>query len=178
MAAENMERVIQYEGPHTVAAILMEGESGSSGFIKYPPSFWKRVQAIAEKYGILTICDEVMSGFGRTGKMFAIEHHGVEPDIMVMAKGITAGYLPLGAMTVREDIAEMFNNKPLPLGLTYSAHATSVAAGLAVLDIYEEESLVKRAEIMGEYLDKRAAEMMEQHPSIGDWRNTGLLGCF
>lgn len=177
-AAAHMERVIQFEGPQNVAAIIMEGESGSSGCIKFPPGYWKKVAAIAKKYGILTICDEVMSGFGRTGKMFAIEHHDVEPDIMTMAKGLTAGYLPLGAMTVTGEIAEKFDDTYLPLGLTYSAHAVSCASALAVLDIYEKEGLVDRAAEMGKYMDERACEMMGQHPSIGDWRNTGLLGCF
>ncbi|WP_133272532.1 aminotransferase class III-fold pyridoxal phosphate-dependent enzyme [Hymenobacter radiodurans] len=176
-AAAHMERVIQYEGPGNVAAILMEGESGTSGCIKYPPTYWQRVRSICDKYGILLIADEVMSGFGRTGKWFGSDHHGVKVDMMAMAKGITAGYLPLGAVMVDEKIADSFNEKPLPLGLTYSAHPVSCAAAVAVLDIYEEENMVENAAEMGRYLDARICDLMGQHPSIGDWRNTGLLGC-
>ncbi|MGY2134608.1 aminotransferase class III-fold pyridoxal phosphate-dependent enzyme [Hymenobacter sp. HD11105] len=176
-AAAHMERVIQYEGPGNVAAILMEGESGTSGCIKYPPTYWQRVRRICDKYGILLIADEVMSGFGRTGKWFGSDHHGVKVDLMAMAKGITAGYLPLGAVMVDEKIADSFNDKPLPLGLTYSAHPVSCAAAVAVLDIYEEENMVENAAEMGRYLDARICDLMGQHPSIGDWRNTGLLGC-
>lgn len=177
MAAEQMERVIQFENPNSIAAILMEGESGSSGCIKYPPSFWKRVKAIADKYGILIIDDEVMSGFGRTGKMFAVEHHGVNPDMMCIAKGLTSGYLPLGGLMVTEKIARHFDDKPLPLGLTYSAHPVSCAAAVANLEVFEEENLVNKAAEMGTYLESRIEELKGKHPSIGDFRNTGLLGC-
>lgn len=176
-AADHLEQVLKYENPESVAAILMEGESGSSGCIKYPADYWKRVSEIAKKYGILTIDDEVMSGFGRTGKMFGIEHHDVEPDIMVMAKGLTCGYIPLGGLIVQEDIASAFDDKPLPLGLTYSAHPVACAAALAVVDIYEKEQLLDNASAMGEYIEGKIADMMDRHPSIGDFRNTGLLGC-
>jgi taurine--2-oxoglutarate transaminase len=177
-AAAHMERLIKYEGPSSVAAILMEGESGSSGCIKYPVGYWKKIKAIADKYGILTICDEVMSGFGRTGKWFGIDHHGVEPDILCMAKGITSGYIPLGGMIVTEKIAQHFNDKPLPIGLTYSAHAVACAAANAVIKIYEEDNFIENAANMGHYIDAQAAKLKDKHPSIGDFRNTGLLGCF
>lgn len=176
-AAANMEQVIKYEGPDTVAAIILEGESGSSGCIKYPPDYWKRIRTICDKYGILLIDDEVMSGFGRTGKMFAVEHHGVEPDMLCMAKGLTAGYLPLGGLIVSEQIAAKFDDTPLPLGLTYSAHAASLAAAEAVIDIYESDGLIARAVEMGKYLEQQVEKLIEKHPSIGDFRNTGLLGC-
>src|SRR5436190_4299975 len=176
-AAAHMERIIKYEGDGSVAAILMEGESGSSGCIKYPAGYWKKIKAIADKYGILTICDEVMSGFGRTGKWFGIDHHGVEPDIICMAKGITAGYIPLGGLIVKEEIVKAFENKPLPIGLTYSAHAVACAAANAVLEIYEEENLVENAAKMGRYMNQQVEKLKEKHPSIGDFRNTGLLGC-
>ncbi|HNS12141.1 MAG TPA: aminotransferase class III-fold pyridoxal phosphate-dependent enzyme [Bacteroidia bacterium] len=175
-AVAHMERLIKYEGPQYIAAILMEGESGSSGCIKYPPGYWKKVKAIADRYGILTICDEVMSGFGRTGKWFGIDHHGVTPDIMCLAKGITSGYIPLGGMIVKEEIIKQFDDKPLPIGLTYSAHAVACAAANAVLEIYEEENLIENAAKMGAYLDAQMVKMQAKHPSIGDFRNTGLLG--
>ncbi len=176
-AAAHLERVIQFENPDAIAAILFEGESGSSGCIKYPPMYLKTIREICDKYGILLISDEVMSGFGRTGKMFGIDHHNVTPDIMCMAKGLTSGYLPLGGMIVTDTIANHFDENPMTLGLTYSAHAVCCAAALANLKIIEEENLVDRAAETGKYIDAQVAELMKKHPSIGDFRNTGLLGC-
>jgi len=177
LAADHMERVILYENPDNIAAILMEGESGSSGCIKYPPGYWKAISQIAAKYGILTIDDEVMSGFGRTGKWFAIENHEVIPDMICMAKGLTSAYLPLGGLIVSNRIADAFNEKPLPLGLTYSAHAVSCAAALAVLDIYASDRLFDNTLLMGRYIEQEVNKLKDKHPSIGDFRNTGLLGC-
>jgi taurine--2-oxoglutarate transaminase len=176
-AADALERTIAYENPGSVAAIFLEGESGTSGCIKYPPGYWQRVREICDKYGILLVADEVMSGFGRTGKWFGSDHHGVKVDIMCMAKGITAGYLPLGAVMVDEAIAKSFDDKPLQLGLTYSAHPVSCAAAVAVLGIYEKDHLLENTVQMGHYLDQQVAELIKHHPSIGDWRNTGLFGC-
>ncbi|MFN8396427.1 MAG: aminotransferase class III-fold pyridoxal phosphate-dependent enzyme [Bacteroidia bacterium] len=177
MAFAHLERVVKMENPASIAAILLEGESGSSGCIKYPPGYFKAVRELCDQYGILLIDDEVMSGFGRTGKMFAIEHHGVTPDLMTMAKGLTCGYVPLGGVMVSDKIAAAFDEKFLPLGLTYSAHPVSLAAALEVLQIYEDENLVENAARMGRYVDAWVAKLAQKHPSIGDWRNTGLLGC-
>jgi taurine--2-oxoglutarate transaminase len=174
---QHVERVIQFEGPENIAAILMEGESGSSGCIKYPADYLPKIRQICDKYGILLIIDEVMSGFGRTGKWFGVDHFKVVPDMIATAKGITSGYLPLGALIVSDKIAAAFDDKPLMIGLTYSAHPVACAAGLETLHVYEDEKLIENAAKMGEYLDKRIAEFMKKHPSIGDWRNTGLLGC-
>ena len=176
-AAAAMERVIQFENPDSIAAILLEGESGSSGCIKYPPNYWKLIRAICDKYGILLICDEVMSGFGRTGKMFGVENHGVEPDMMCIAKGLTSGYLPLGGLMVTEDLAQQFSEKALPLGLTYSAHPVCCAAALATIEVYQEDGLVEQAAQTGRYIEQQVEQLKEKHPSIGDFRNTGLLGC-
>jgi taurine--2-oxoglutarate transaminase len=176
-AAAHLERVVKYEGSQYIAAILLEGESGSSGCIKYPPSYWKKVKAIADNHGILTIADEVMSGFGRTGKWFGVDHHDVVPDILCMAKGITSGYIPLGGLIVKEEIIKHFDNKPLPIGLTYSAHAVACAAANAVLEIYEEEKLIDNTVKMGRYMEQQIEKLKQKHPSIGDYRNTGLLGC-
>jgi len=173
----HIERVIEFEGPENVAAILMEGESGSSGCIKYPPDYLQKVRALCDKYNILLIADEVMSGFGRTGKWFACDLHGVVPDMIATAKGITAGYLPLGALMVSDQIAHYFDDKVLWLGLTYSAHPVCCAAGVEVLQIYEDEHLIENAAAMGTYIEQQVALMRQQHPSIGDFRNTGLLGC-
>ncbi len=174
----HIERIITFEGPENIAAILMEGESGSSGCIKYPPGYFKQLRAICDKHGILLIADEVMSGFGRTGKWFGIENHDVVPDMIASAKGITAGYLPLGALIVSDKIASYYDDKPLMLGMTYNAHPVSCAAALEVLKIYKDENMLENAVSMGKYIEKTAEEMKQQHPSIGDFRNTGLLGCF
>ena len=176
-AADALERVIHFENPNAIAAVLLEGESGSSGCIKYPPNYWKRVRDICDQHGILLICDEVMSGFGRTGKMFGIDHHGVQPDMMCMAKGLTAGYLPLGGLIVSDEIANAYAEQALPLGLTYSAHPVCCAAALATIEIYEQDGLVENAARMGQYIEQKVEEMKSKHPSIGDFRNTGLLGC-
>lgn len=175
--ASHVERVIEFEGPGNVAAILMEGESGSSGCIKYPPEYFKKLRAICDKHGILLIADEVMSGLGRTGKWFGIDHHGVIPDMIATAKGLTAGYIPFGALIVSDKIAAFYDDKPLMLGLTYSAHAVACAASLEVLKIYEDENMIANAAAMGKYIEGRIEEMKVKHPSIGDFRNTGLLGC-
>jgi len=174
---DHVERIVEFEGPGNVAALLMEGESGSSGCIKYPPEYFKKLRAICDKHGILLVIDEVMSGFGRTGKWFGIQNHGVIPDIIATAKGITSGYIPFGAVIVSDKIAAAYDDKPLMLGLTYSAHAVGCAAALAVINIYEDDNLIANAAAMGKYVEERMVEMMAKHPSIGDFRNTGLLGC-
>jgi taurine--2-oxoglutarate transaminase len=173
----HIERVILFEGPENVAAILLEGESGSSGCIKYPPGYLTSIRAICDKYGILLIADEVMSGFGRTGEWFAVNLHGVIPDMIATAKGLTSGYIPMGALIVSDRLAASYETQPLMLGLTYSAHPVACAAALEVLQIYEDDQLIENASIQGQYIDWRIEEMKAIHPCIGDFRNTGLLGC-
>ena len=174
---DHLDRILEYEGPENFAAIIMEGESGSSGCLKLPSGYFKKLRDVCNKYGILLIADEVMSGFGRTGEWFGINNHEVVPDIMVMAKGITSGYLPFGAVQVSDSIASYFDEKELMIGLTYSAHPVSCAAALRVISIYEEDNLINNAKKMGEYLQKQVLKMKSDHPSIGDYRTTGLLGC-
>jgi len=176
-AVANLERVIAFEGPQNIAAILLEGESGSSGCLKYPVGYMKKVRELCDLHGILLIADEVMSGWGRTGKWFAVENHDIIPDMIATAKGITSGYLPLGALIVSDKIASQFDDKVLFLGLTYSAHPVCCAAGLEMLKIYEDDGLIENTVAMGKYMDTRVEELKKKHPSIGDWRNTGLLGC-
>ena len=173
---QHIERVIQFEDPGSVAAILIEGESGSSGCIKYPPDYWQKIKTIADTYGILLIADEVMSGFGRCGQWFAVQNSGVEPDMICMAKGITSGYVPLGGVLVSEAIASFFEETPLMIGLTYSSHAVACAAGIACMEVYEEENLLERARTTGSYIDQQVAKLRKKHPSLGDFRNTGMLG--
>jgi taurine--2-oxoglutarate transaminase len=172
-----LERMLAYEGPATVAAILLEGESGSSGCLQYPVGYLKAVREICDKHGILLIIDEVMSGFGRTGKWFGFENHGIVPDMIAMAKGLTCGYLPFGCLMVSDKIAAKYDDTVLALGLTYSAHPVSCAAALETLKIYEDEKLIENASAMGEYVTERMNELIQKHPSIGNFRTTGLLGC-
>lgn len=173
----SLERVIAYEGPANIAAILLEGESGSSGCLKYPVGYLKAVREICNKHGILLIMDEVMSGFGRTGKWFGFENHGIIPDMIAMAKGLTCGYLPFGCLMVSDKIAAKFDDQVLSLGLTYSAHPVSCAAALETLKIYEDDGLIANAAAMGRYVEAEVEKLKAKHPSIGDFRNTGLLGC-
>ena len=123
------------------------------------------------------IIDEVMSGFCRTGKWFGFQNHGIKPDIITIAKGVTSGYIPLGGVMISDKIINSFNDKFLPLGLTYSAHSVACAAAVSVLDIYENEKIIENVNKIGSYTDKKVEELINKHPSIGDWRNTGMLGC-
>ncbi|MBL7739500.1 MAG: aminotransferase class III-fold pyridoxal phosphate-dependent enzyme [Chitinophagaceae bacterium] len=173
----SLERMIAYEGPGNIAAILLEGESGSSGCLKYPGDYLKAVREICNKHGILLIMDEVMSGFGRTGRWFGFENHGIIPDMICMAKGLTSGYLPFGCLMVSDKIAAKYDDTVLALGLTYSAHPVSCAAALEMLHIYEDENLIANAAAMGKYVEAQVEKLKQKHPSIGDFRNTGLLGC-
>jgi len=173
----SLERVIAYEGGNNIAAIILEGESGSSGCLQYPIGYLKAVRSLCDKHGILLIMDEVMSGFGRTGKWFGFENHGIVPDMICMAKGLTCGYLPFGCLQVSDRVAAKFDDTVLALGLTYSAHPVACAAALETLKIYEDEKLIENCNAMSAYLNSRIEVLKEQHPSIGDWRNTGLLGC-
>jgi taurine--2-oxoglutarate transaminase len=172
-----LQRIIAYEGANNIAAILLEGESGSSGCMKYPIGYLKQVRDVCNRHGILLIMDEVMSGFGRTGKWFGFEHHDIIPDMIAMAKGLTSGYLPFGCLMVTDSIAAKYDDDMLPLGLTYSAHPVSCAAALATLGIYEQDKLIENAAYMGQYLDEQVELLKKKHACIGDWRNTGLLGC-
>ena len=170
-----LEEVIQQEGPHTIAAILLEPITGSNGII-VPPDGWMRgVRELCDRYGILLIADEVMSGFGRTGKWFAIDHEGVAPDLMTIAKGLTSGYVPLGAVMVSDRVAEHFETNPLVSGLTYNSHAVGCAAALATIAVYEEDGLIENAARLGDVLQAEYAAMMERHPSIGEARGRGLF---
>lgn len=173
----SLEKIVAYEGPNNIAAILLEGESGSSGCFKYPVGYLKAVREICNKHGILLIIDEVMSGFGRTGKWFGFQNHDIIPDMIAMAKGLTCGYLPFGCLMVSDKIAAKFDDTVLSLGLTYSAHPVSCAAALETLKIYEDDHLIENCVAMSKYLEQQVEKLKAKHPSIGDFRNTGLLGC-
>lgn len=172
---KHLEEVIRYEGPDKIAAIIMEGVVGSNGLIVPPDDYWSRVREICDKYGILLISDEVMSGWGRTGQWFAVDNWQVVPDIITTAKGITSGYAPLGAVIVSEEIAKFFDDKYLYAGLTYNGHALSCAAALATIDVYNDDNLIENARVVGKYLGERLEAIKEKHPSVGDVRYIGLF---
>jgi taurine--2-oxoglutarate transaminase len=148
---------------------------GSNGLIIPPDDYWPRVREICDKYGILLISDEVMSGWGRTGKWFAVDNWGVTPDIITTAKGITSGYVPLGAVIVSEPIAKFFDDKYLYAGLTYNGHALACAAALATIAVYEEDHLIDNAVTVGKHLGEALEGIKTRHPSVGDVRYIGLF---
>ena len=172
---KHLEEVIKYEGPDKIAAIIMEGVVGSNGLIVPPDDYWPRVREICDKYGILLISDEVMSGWGRTGEWFAVDNWKVVPDIITTAKGITSGYAPLGAVIVSEPIAKFFDDKYLYAGLTYNGHALSCAAALATIDVYTEDHLIENAREVGKHLGEKLEAIKARHPSVGDVRYIGLF---
>jgi len=172
---DHIEEVIQYEGPENIAAIILEGVVGSNGILVPPDDYWPRLRKICDKYGILLISDEVMSGFGRTGKWFAVDNWDVTPDIITFAKGVTSGYVPLGGVVVSEKIAQHFEDNKLWCGLTYSAHPISCAAGIATIKVYEEDKLIANAAEVGKYLGMCLEELKSNHPSVGDVRYIGLF---
>lgn len=168
------EQVI-YEGPENVAAIVLESITGSNGVIIPPKGYMKGVREICDEFGIVMICDEVMSGWGRTGEYFAINNFGVKPDIISFAKGITCGYLPLGGVIVDKKIADYFDDNTLMCGLTYSGHPMACAAGCATLDIYVEENLIDNSKKIGKVLGEELEKLKVKHASVGDVRYMGLF---
>jgi taurine--2-oxoglutarate transaminase len=172
----HLEDIIVYEGPRTIAAILLEPVTGTNGIIIPPEGYLPGVRALCDKYGILLIADEVMSGFGRTGKWFAVDHWGVVPDLMTMAKGLTSAYAPLGAVAMRKEIAAYFDDHAFESGLTYTAHPISLAAAIANIRVMQEDRLIERAAAMGPVLHRMLANLGENHPSVGDVRSIGLFG--
>jgi taurine---2-oxoglutarate transaminase len=172
----HLEEIIQYEGPKTIAGILLESVTGTNGVIIPPQGYLQGVRELCDRYSILLIADEVMSGFGRTGKWFAVDHWDVVPDLMSMAKGLTSAYAPLGAVAMREHIAEYFNERVFQSGLTFTAHPISLAAAIANIQVLQEDRLVERAHQMGAMLHRMLADLGEQHPSVGEVRSIGLFG--
>ena len=171
----HVEEILGYEGPDRVAAILMEGVTGTNGLIVPPDDYWPRIREMCDKYGILLVSDEVMSGWGRTGKWFAVDHWNVVPDMITTAKGLTSGYVPLGAVIVSDRIAEYFEDRMLWCGLTYSGHPLACAAGVATLEVYEDDRLIENAATVGRHLARRLEEIRAAHPCVGDVRYMGLF---
>jgi taurine--2-oxoglutarate transaminase len=177
-ALAEIEDVIRYEGGANIAAFIMETVVGTNGILIPPDGYMQGVREICDRHGILLICDEVMCGFGRTGRWFAVDHWGVVPDLITMAKGITSAYVQLGAVGMRHHIAQIFQDKPFPGGLTYNSHPLACATALATLAVYEEEKLIENAQKMGKVLRERMKAMEAKHPSVGTTRNIGLFGIF
>ncbi len=174
--AEHLDHVIRMEGPDTIAAVFLEGVTGANGGFVPPPEYWPMVREICDRHGILLVSDEVFTGFGRTGRWFAVDHWDTTPDIITMAKGLTGGYAPLGAVALREDLADRFERETLWCGLTGYAHPVSCAAALAAVRVYQEDGLVERAAEHGAVLAKSLTEMQRAHPWVGDVRSIGLFG--
>jgi taurine--2-oxoglutarate transaminase len=172
-----LERQLELENPATVAAVVVEPFTGAAGGFPLPPGYLAGLRALCDRHGILLIADEVITGFGRTGAWFACEHEGVVPDLLVLAKGLTSGYVPMGAVVAREAIARHFEKRMLPLGSTYTAHPLACAAALACLEEYAERDLIANARRMGERLLAALRELSGRHPCVGDVRAQGLLAC-
>jgi taurine--2-oxoglutarate transaminase len=175
-ALQGLEDVIRYEGPQSIAAVFLETIVGTNGILIPPDGYLKGVREICDRYGIMMVADEVMAGFGRTGRWFAVDHWDVVPDLMTMAKGLTSSYLPLGAVAMRDHIAEAMETKMFFGGLTYSSHPISLAAALATIQVYEEDDLIGNAARMGEVLRGHHEALAAKHPSVGAHRSLGLFG--
>jgi len=171
-----IDEVIELEGGDgKVAGIIFEPVTGANGIIVPPPEYFPELRKVCDKWGVLMIADEVMSGFGRTGKWFALDHWNVVPDILTMAKGLSCGYLPLGATIVRKHIGDHFKEHFFAHGATYAGHALACATALAVIPIYQEDNLIEKSAKMGAYLLEKALELKEKHPCVGDVRGLGLF---
>jgi taurine--2-oxoglutarate transaminase len=171
-----LEEVIQLEGPQTIAAFFLETVTGTNGILVPPPGYMQGVRALCDKYGILMVADEVMAGFGRTGEWFAINHWNVVPDLLVMAKGLTSAYVPLGAVGMKRKIADHFQERLFPGGLTYNSHPLACAAALATIAAYEEDDMIGNARRMGAIMKDLLAELQAKHKSVGAVRSIGLFG--
>lgn len=175
-ALANVGEVIQLEGPQNIAAFILEPVTGTNGVLVPPDGYLQGVREICSRHGILLIADEVMSGFGRTGEWFAVDHWKVVPDLITMAKGLTSSYLPLGAVGLRHHIAAYFQDKVFYGGLTYNSHPMGCAAALATIRVYEEDGLIENAKKMGLVLKQLLSELASRHPSVGAVRSIGLFG--
>lgn len=175
-ALQHLERVIQSEGPATIAALLLESIPGTAGIMLPPPGYLAGVRALADKYGIVLILDEVMAGFGRTGRWFAFQGYDVVPDLITFAKGVNSGYVPVGGVIISPEISATFDDRVFPGGLTYSGHPLAAASIIAAIDAMESEGIVDNARRVGEEaIGPGLAELAEKHPLIGEVRGEGVF---
>ncbi len=175
-ALATLDEIIQLEGAHTIAAFFLETVSGTNGVLIPPPGYLQGVRDLCTKHGILMVCDEVMAGFGRTGEWFAVNHWGVVPDMITMAKGLTSAYVPLGAVGMRQQIADHFKDKVFQGGLTYNSHPLACATALATIAVYEEDDLLGNARRLGPVLTGLLGGLAKRHTCVGAQRNLGLFG--
>jgi taurine---2-oxoglutarate transaminase len=173
-----IEEVMQYEGPQTIAAFIMETVTGTNGILIPPDGYLEGIRELCTKHGIVMIADEVMAGFGRTGRWFAVDHWNVVPDLMTMAKGLTSSYLPLGAVAMSPKIADYFNDRVYFGGLTYSAHPVSCAAAIAAVSVLRDEDMVGNAARLDPIMKELLRGLQQRHPSVGTVRSIGLFGIF
>jgi taurine---2-oxoglutarate transaminase len=171
----HLEEILQYEGPQTVAAVILETVTGTNGIIVPPDGYLQSIREVCDRHGILLIADEVMAGFGRTGKWFGVENWDVVPDILSVAKGINSGYIPLGAMILRKPLADWVRDKYFAGGLTYSGHPLACASAVASIEAFKEEGIVEHAAEIGPAFAEQLRGLQDKHPSIGEVRG---LGCF
>src|SRR5256714_102284 len=176
-ALADLDETIQLEGPQTIAAFILEPIVGTNGILVPPDGYLQGVRALCDRYGILMICDEVMTGFGRTGRWFAVDHWAVVPDMITMAKGLTSSYVPLGAVGMRPKVAAYFEDHVFYGGLTYNSHPLGCAAALGAIQAYEEDDMVGNSQRMGAVLARHHKQLRERHPCVEAARSIGLVGC-
>jgi taurine--2-oxoglutarate transaminase len=175
-ALDRLAETIQLEGPESIAAFILEPVTGTNGVLVPPDGYLQGVRELCSTHGILLIADEVMSGFGRTGEWFAVDHWQVVPDLLTMAKGLTSAYVPMGAVGLRREIARHFDQRLFASGLTYNSHPIACAAALATIGVYEEDDLIAHARRMGTIMRALLEELAANHPSVGAIRSIGLFG--
>ena len=175
-ALAHLREVIMYEGAHTIAGIILESVVGTNGILVPPDGYLAGVRQICDEHGIVFIADEVMSGFGRCGEWFAVDHWDVKPDLIAFAKGVNSGYIPLGGLLISDEIAETFKQRPYPGGLTYSGHPLACATAVTSINIFEEEGIVEHARALGtDIIAPGLAELAERHPAVGEVRGLGVF---
>lgn len=175
-ALEHLEETVRLEGPENIAALVLESIPGTAGIMIPPTSYMRGVRELCDRHGIVLIADEVMAGFGRSGRWFSVEHFDVVPDLLTFAKGVNSGYVPLGGVAISPHIAETFDQRPYPGGLTYSGHPLATASAVATIEAMESEGIVEHAARLGEEtIGPRLREIAERHPSVGEVRGTGVF---
>ena len=175
-ALQHLRDTLTFEGPHTVAAIMLETVVGTNGILVPPPGYLQGVRELCDEHGIVYIADEVMAGFGRCGEWFAVDHFGVTPDLICFAKGVNSGYIPLGGVIISERIAASFQDRAFPGGLTYSGHPLACASAVASIRIFEEEGILENVRTLSaSVIEPRLAEIAAKHPSVGDVRGLGFF---
>ena len=175
-ALQHLRDLLMVEGPHTVAAIILETVVGTNGILVPPPGYLQGVREICDEFGIVMIADEVMAGFGRCGEWFAVDHWGVTPDLITFAKGVNSGYVPLGGVVISERVAQTFDSRAFPGGLTYSGHPLACASAVASIEVFREEGIVEHARSLGaDVIGPGLRELAQRHPSVGEVRGLGAF---